>query len=286
MTIGQTARKHVTVADGFQLLQAILAHDVIERSEVGVQLLDDLLSRQCQNGQGKAHKVSEADGGVFKVHRRAGALFQVHRDSFRQDVEQQAMRRLPLLAQLIDQDGALVEPGILDRHGSLQREPFQEVELIEVQRSIRTFDHHQLGEKHACLVIQRNAANVLRLIRVNYLPGFAVTACVLLLQFRRYVSVGLLVVGKKGARELQFIDNDAQGGPNNLVKFGGRVDQATGLEQRLQADDLLLRVQQFVQFTRLIEFPYEVAHTTLRSLTESYCAASRLGPCCSVWRRC
>jgi hypothetical protein len=88
---------HVGVADGLDLLQAILLGQFVEAREDLVEHGENLLRRQAFGDPGEVHDVGEHHRDFGKaVGDRLGAVLQAFGDRRRQDVEQQSLRTLLL----------------------------------------------------------------------------------------------------------------------------------------------------------------------------------------------
>jgi hypothetical protein len=127
-------------------------------------------------------------------------------------------------------DGALMEVRVFDGDGSLDCEGFKEVELVEGEGAVGWENDDELVEDGAGFVAKREGGEE---IGVRFSGG---------------VAVGVRGVGEEGAGEFELADDDLEHGGEDAIERDGGVDEATGLEESLEADDLLLRDEGFVKF--------------------------------------
>ncbi len=87
---GQATSGHVGIADGLDLLDAVLRHDVVESTEALVDVAHEFFRCELFAHGGEALEVGEQDGDLIDVYRLCGAfLFQFFRHFLGQDVQEQ-----------------------------------------------------------------------------------------------------------------------------------------------------------------------------------------------------
>src|SRR5205085_10997983 len=101
----QATSGHISVADGFDLLQAMAGGDLIKLAEALIEFADQLLGRHLLRDLGEADKVG-------KQYRRAGVAqwldtvvaLQLFGHTIRENIKQQAVGLPPLLVEIPRED--------------------------------------------------------------------------------------------------------------------------------------------------------------------------------------
>src|SRR6516162_10037527 len=102
--LGNAGRHHIGVADGLYLFYTVLEGEPIEGGEYTAKELDGAVRRQLLAQRGKPDQVAEQDGGIpDAVGDDALALAHALDHHLRQDIEQQRLRALPFLFEVVDE---------------------------------------------------------------------------------------------------------------------------------------------------------------------------------------